>query len=225
MICAGSQTTLVIPVTPSVAGAVDRICTMLAAGSEGVLEISGSSFEARDGTPPEKHIFTENGTGWHYSGPLTVPDTVYIVGGGHVGRALAALLPGLAFRPVIIDSRDSSVLPDSPDCRWIRSAWKSAWEHMEQGSRTWALIMTPEHGADAEVLRSFHGREFRYVGMMASRKKREAIYASLLDEGVPMAFLEDVHCPVGIPIGSRTPAEIAVSIAAELIGIRAGKEL
>ncbi|MBN2585826.1 MAG: XdhC family protein, partial [Candidatus Fermentibacteraceae bacterium] len=106
--------------------------------------------------------------------------------------------------------------------RWIVSPYGSAREHMDQGEHSWAVIMTPGHRADAEVLGSLSGMALRYVGMMASSAKRAAVYRELLQNGAPAGFLEGVHCPIGLTIGSRTPKEIAVSIAAELIGIRSG---
>ncbi len=55
------------------------------------------------------------------------------------------------------------------------------------------------------------------MGMIGSRRKRDAIYRALLTEGFTREDLRRVHCPIGLPIGAHTPAEIAVSIAAELI--------
>ena len=147
---------------------------------------------------------------------------MYIVGGGHVGRALAAVLPGISFRPVIIDSREVSFMHHPPGCTWITAPFSEAHLHMEPGKNSWAVIMTPEHLADASVLGSLSGLGLRYVGLMASRRKKETIFSLLAGEGVPEAFLDSVHCPVGIPIGSRTPEEIAVSVAAELVGVRSG---
>jgi xanthine dehydrogenase accessory factor len=80
--------------------------------------------------------------------------------------------------------------------------------------------MTPGHAADSRVLESLSGKKLRYIGMMASESKRKTIFQRLLQNGVPALFLESIHCPVGISIGSRTPREIAVSIAAQLISLR-----
>jgi xanthine dehydrogenase accessory factor len=59
--------------------------------------------------------------------------------------------------------------------------------------------------------------------MIGSRRKRDAVYAALLEEGFTRRDLERVHCPIGLDIGGETPQEIAVSILAELIQVRAGK--
>jgi len=164
-----------------------------------------------------------NGDKWEYRGLLGYIDTVYIIGGGHVGQALAYTLEGLPFHPVIIDERERFVFEDPISCRWITCPYSSAHSFVAEGDRSWAVIMTPFHKADAEVLENLAGRNLRYVGMMASSSKRASIYSELLQKGVSREFLDSVHCPVGIPIGSRTPTVIAISIAAQLLGIRSCK--
>ena len=64
-----------------------------------------------------------------------------------------------------------------------------------------------------------------YIGMIGSRRKRDTIYTALLDEGFTDADIARVRCPIGLGIGADTPEEIAVSIAAELIAVRAGVSL
>ena len=71
--------------------------------------------------------------------------------------------------------------------------------------------------ADRVALRWALGTRACYVGMIGSRSKCRLIHEALLDEGVPPEQLDRVHAPIGLPIGGRTPGEIAVSIAAQLV--------
>ncbi|OPL19412.1 MAG: hypothetical protein AVO35_11045 [Candidatus Aegiribacteria sp. MLS_C] len=222
MVCSGSQITLLLPVTAGVAAAADKAVRIIRSGSTGRLRVTESGISVAEGDPPAGHSFTLNGDEWEYSGPFGIPDTVYIIGGGHVGGALARLLDGLPFVPVILDPRDRDYLGDPPPCRWIVSEWLNAYEHVPPGERSWVAVMTPGHDHDAGVLRSLFGMELRYLGLMAGRSTKEEIYSRLIEEGVSEEFLRGIHCPIGLPIGSRTPCEIAVSIAAELVGIRSG---
>lgn len=222
MICSGSQVTLIIPVTDRVAAAAAEAVGIIRSGSTGRLRITHRDISVDEGDPCEGHSFASNGEEWEYSGPFGTPDTVYIIGGGHVGRALARLLERLHFVPVIIDPRDGDFMGEPPSCRWIDSEWHRAHEHVPSGEHSWVAVMTPDHDHDGEVLRSLLGMKLRYLGLMAGRSKREEIYSRLAEEGVSGEFLRGIHCPIGLPIGSRTPCEIAVSIAAELIGIRSG---
>ena len=86
------------------------------------------------------------------------------------------------------------------------------------------VIVTRGHVADTVCLRQVVGRNLPYIGMIGSKKKNAAVFEALRGEGVAQERLARVHAPVGLPIGGRTPEEIAVSIAAELIAERQGLE-
>ena len=86
---------------------------------------------------------------------------------------------------------------------------------------SYIVIVTRGHLHDLEVLEQALRTEAGYIGMIGSRRKRNAIYAQLLDRDVSEAQLEQVRCPIGIAIEADTPEEIAVSIVGELIYQRA----
>ncbi len=160
-----------------------------------------------------------DGPDWRFRAPAGFADTVFIVGGGHVGLALSRLLAGLDVRIVVLDERmDISTLRDNVWAhRLIRAPFAEAAAHIPEGDRHYAVIMTPGHRADETVLRALAGRHLRYLGLMGSATKIRALFARLERDGVPAQALARVHAPVGVSIGSRTPEEIAISIAAEII--------
>jgi xanthine dehydrogenase accessory factor len=80
--------------------------------------------------------------------------------------------------------------------------------------------MTHAHSADALVLEALVDRSYAYLGMMGSSSKVRRIFAALEEKGIAAELLDRVHAPIGVAIASHTPAEIAVSIAAEIISIR-----
>jgi xanthine dehydrogenase accessory factor len=86
---------------------------------------------------------------------------------------------------------------------------------------TFIAIVTRGHIYDREALRAALATQPAYLGMIGSRRKRDLIYSSLMEEGVSAEALRRVHTPIGISIGAETPEEIAVSIVAELIQVRA----
>ncbi len=222
MICSGSQTTAILPLQPGMLETVNLIINILEEGKTGTLYLSSTGFSVSEHSEQTIHEFAmTGGNNWKYAGPLGFRDTVYVIGGGHVGQALVRLLQGLSFHPVIIDERKRGSFEDPPPCRWITAPYSEAHSYIPEGCHGWAVIMTPFHRADAEVLESLSRKKLKYVGMMASSSKKAKIYSELTERGVPDDFLNSVHCPIGIPIGSRTPAEIAVSIAAQLIGVKA----
>ncbi|WP_041283807.1 XdhC family protein [Desulfobacca acetoxidans] len=79
------------------------------------------------------------------------------------------------------------------------------------------MLVTRNHAYDQSVLRQALAAPAGYIGMFASRRKREAIYAALTKEGFPQKDFYRIFSPSGLAIGAETPEEIAVSIAAELI--------
>jgi len=85
-------------------------------------------------------------------------------------------------------------------------------------------VMTPHHKWDADVLYQCLQTDFVYLGMMASPKKAREIKQKMIDRGVPKELVERVSSPIGLDINSHTPAEIAVSIVAELIKVRNSKK-
>jgi xanthine dehydrogenase accessory factor len=106
----------------------------------------------------------------------------------------------LAWKKIQMDySRAGTLVPDS--------------------GRALVVIMTASHRGDATVLEQMLPKNLRYLGMMASRATAGHIMKQMLAKGFSPEQLKTVHSPVGLPINSRTPAEIAVSIAAEIIEV------
>ena len=155
--------------------------------------------------------------------PTGAGHNVLVFGCGHVCRALAPLLVQLGFRLIVVDDRpewaDPSAFPESVSvrCASIEDAVKTLPKELDE---FYVLVMTRGHGLDFECARQFVGRKVRYLGVMASKKKALELRKTLKAEGATARDIARVRMPVGLPIGSSTPGEIAVSIAAELISIR-----
>ncbi len=147
-----------------------------------------------------------------------------IVGGGHVGKAVADLAYDLDFDVWVVDDRDEFVSEDRfPRARRrISGVVRDLLPQVEVTPDTYCLIVTRGHNHDEQALEQLVQRGARYVGMIGSRRKIRMIFEDLQGLGVPMSALQAVHAPVGIPIGSQTVAEIAISICAELVAHRNG---
>lgn len=222
MICSGSQVTALLTVGADSLTDLELAEDILAGGRTGTFLLGRQGIHVREGGFRDPLSFSRTGEGgWSFTGLLGLVDTVYIVGGGHVGRALAELLVRLPFRPVIIDERPAPSL-DFP-CEWLRSLYADSHTLIPKGEHSWVVVMTPSHGADGEVLRNLAEMDLRYVGLMASRAKRQALFAELREAGTSGEWLEGVRSPIGLPIGGRSPWEIAVSVAAQLISEKCKK--
>jgi xanthine dehydrogenase accessory factor len=145
-----------------------------------------------------------------------------IVGGGHVGKAVADLAADLEFDVWMVDDRaefaSAERFPRAE--RRISGPIDRVLPDLEITSDTYCLIVTRGHHHDQEALFHLANRGARYVGLIGSRRKIKLIFDNLLALGVAREALAQVHAPLGIDIGSQSVPEIAVSIAAELVAHR-----
>jgi len=152
------------------------------------------------------------------------PDTVYLVGAGHVSLEVAWLTQRLGFRTVVIDDRPEFASKDRfPMANAVRVCpeFEDLFSGITLGQDSSIVILTRGHRFDKKALAQALDTGAGYIGMIGSSRKRDTIYQGLTADGVDPAELTRVHCPVGISIEAETPAEIAVSIAAQLIDHRA----
>ncbi|RJQ60902.1 MAG: XdhC/CoxI family protein [Desulfobacteraceae bacterium] len=158
--------------------------------------------------------------------PIHLPESAFIFGAGHIGEALAPLCRFLGFETVIIDDRASFAnrdrFPDADEIRRIES-YRDCLQNLKIDEGSFIVIVTRGHLHDKTVLAQVLKTDAGYIGMIGSRKKRDITYKALKESGFSSADLERVHCPIGLDIGAETPAEIAVSIAAEMLAVRSGR--
>ena len=188
----------------------------------GLRFLDGVSMEALRPMLLARAVYREGEESW-YVEPVSRAGRVYIFGGGHVGRALVPVLAGVEFRVTVFDNRPDfakqEVYPDA-DCV-ILGDYQDIREKVCIGPEDYVVIMTPGHQADRAVLLQAMRTEATYIGCIGSRKKIAATNAFLMENGIPKKALTRIHAPIGLPIQAETPAEIAISVAAELILHRA----
>lgn len=161
-----------------------------------------------------------------FAQPLVRAGTVYLFGAGHVSRALAQILAMAEFRTVVYDQRPEAAwrafFPDAAER--ICGPFEEALDRLEPiTEEDYAVIMTPGHQGDYEVLSQVLRTPAKYIGCIGSRKKVAAARERLLADGFTAAETGRVWAPIGLPIGGETPAEVAVSVAAQLIACRSGR--
>ncbi len=155
---------------------------------------------------------------------FAIGGNVFLVGAGHVAACTAEAAARVGFRVIVVDDRiefanrerfpladEIKVIPSFTDC----------FKGYDLDGDSYLVIVTRGHMHDMEVLDQALRTKAGYIGMIGSRKKRNAIYAHLMDKGITEAQLEQVRCPIGMAIEADTPEEIAVSIVGELIYQRA----
>jgi xanthine dehydrogenase accessory factor len=170
-------------------------------------------------------LLEQNGTRW-FSQPLTEAGFVYVFGGGHVAQELVPLLARLDFRCVVFDDRVEFARPELfPGAAGvIQGAFDRIGNYINLGANDYAVIVTRGHRWDYETWAFALRSPAAYIGVIGSRSKHAFVRDRLRATGFSEAEIHAprVHVPIGVAIGSKSPAEVAVSIAAELIKLRAG---
>ena len=154
--------------------------------------------------------------------PVLPAPVLYIFGAGHVGLELSKAAARAGFSVTVADDRESYAnsarFPEAE--KVIAEDFEKTCAGIEPTDATYIVIATRGHRDDMRVLRWAVQTEARYIGMVGSRRKAITVYRELVKEGLKPELFERVHSPVGLDIGAVTPEEIAVSITAELIGVR-----
>lgn len=150
---------------------------------------------------------------------LTCEPRALVFGAGHVAAALVPLLAELGWRCTVVDGRperaDTALFPDAEEviCRDVLEAARE----MKITAQDYLCIMTPDHETDLELLLEVLDSRAKYIGVLGSADKRRRAEALLEEKGLAPEKLDRVALPIGLHIYSRTPQEIAVSIAAQMI--------
>ena len=155
--------------------------------------------------------------------PIQTDPTLYIFGAGHLAQALSPLGKMADFRVVVIDDRpmfaNSERFPEADQV--LVEPFEMVFENLQINPQSYVVIVTRGHLYDGEVLEQAIQTDAGYIGMIGSKRKIAVLYKDLMQKGIKKQLLDRVHAPIGLHIHSETPAEIAISIMAELIKVRA----
>ena len=161
----------------------------------------------------------------HFVLPIPPPPRLIIAGAGHVGSALALIAQQMGFAVTVIDDRaDYASAARFPGALCRVGAVETELGEIQINAHTYVVIVTRGHRRDALALAAVIGSPAAYIGLIGSKRKVITIYQELQLQAVSSEAISRVHAPIGLDIGAVTPAEIAVSIAAELIAVRRAKQ-
>ena len=228
MICAGSQTNLYALCRPeSELEAVRRVASRVAAGRSGTLSIDPEGLAVADAEPdlsrPRIILERDSGGGWRYVEQLLNRRRLAILGGGHCAAALAHAMSRLGYDVSVFENRpEVAGIELARDARSVRivNDFREAGALIDYPELTWVVVMTTDFPSDVRALAGVLDRRFRFVGVMGAPAKIEEIRSRLTSEGFSRAAIERISAPVGLPIPSHTPEEIAISVAAQILQLR-----
>lgn len=181
--------------------------------------ITGPDIHKESPGLPDAPVLTAAGDETLQLEPVRPGNRVWLFGGGHVGRALVPVLTAVDFPVTVYDEREALAKPENhPLAQAVVCApYEELLHRTDIGAEDYVVVMTPGHEADYLVLSLVLRTPATYIGCIGSKRKVAFVNEKLKQAGFTEADLGRIHSPIGLPIGARTPAEIAVSIAAEMI--------
>lgn len=159
-----------------------------------------------------------------YLEPYLPPATVFVVGAGHVGRAVADLAHWLGYRVVVNDDREELATPKNvPNGDvYLPGSIEDALEQHKITRNTFIVLLTRNVMVDQEILPKLVDTPAPYVGVIGSKRRWQTTVKLLKELGLDEEQLDRFHSPVGLELNAETPEEIAVSIMAEIIMLSRG---
>ena len=222
-LCNGVQVFSIVPLTRPDRSSVEEIVRALENHETGTLTLTPAGLKF-DGRETRTTSFVGDEGKWTFTQPIGLLDTLTIVGGGHVALALSRVMATLPFRITVLDNRtELQTMDDNPFAHHKEIVdYDRIGDHVPEGDRSWVVVMTYGHKHDRQVVENLLRHDVRYLGLLGSATKVKRLFADMQNQGADPEALAKVRAPIGLPIRSHTPEEIAVSVAGEIIGVKNG---
>jgi len=225
MICSGEQSVVFLEPTTKDLPVIRTIIRCLKQNKPAILQITEQGFQVLQNRknehafrferqPNEAFLFEEN---------LGFKNLLYLIGGGHCALALSELMSKLDFHITLFDDRAD--LNTFAKNQFVHQklridTYENIGAFIPSGNDVYVVVMTVGYRTDEVVIRQLLPKNFRYFGVLGSTAKMATLLDQLRGEGVPEAQLARIRTPIGLKINSRTPEEIAVSVAGEVILVK-----
>jgi xanthine dehydrogenase accessory factor len=224
MICSGEQTILLYAVQEKDAVPIQNIIVSLEKNKNGTLTLSPEGIRFSNDTPVKDFEFSlRSEEDWLYKEKNGYKNQLFIIGGGHCAFAFSKLMSQMDFYIRIYDERrdlKTMMENDFAHEKKVVAGYTALNELIPSGNNHYVVIMTFGYRTDDIALRALLNKEFSYLGLLGSRSKIEKMFDDYRKDGISENLLKRIHTPIGLPIKSQTPEEIAVSIAAEIIQVK-----
>ncbi len=217
LICAGEQVNVLMCLGPGRAAEVLEYAASLARDAPVTLTVDASGVRFESGTIGAAGLVDETLPGWCFREHGLSRRRVAIVGAGHCGQAVARLAASVGYHVTLFDHREDrlAAVPAALVC--CVPDYADVATRLDHAETTTVLVMTSGLDTDVATLVGLAQTPTRRLGVMGSRHKIRVIRDSLAERGVNRAVIDAIQGPIGLAIKSDTPAEIAVSVVAELL--------
>jgi len=218
MICTGEQLVLFYPLNQSHLETVKEINIK----NKSAFQLTQHKLKLSDSKTDNFTFNQKSETKWGYTENINKKPTVYVFWGGHVGLATSKLLVDLNFNVTVFECRSNINTFEENTSVQKRSIidYKNVLPHIEEGQNNYVVLVTHGYITDKLILKQLINKSFKYIGMLGSKAKVKQTFKSIVADGFSKADLNSIYSPIGLPIKSQTPTEIAVSICAEIIKVK-----
>nr|WP_255689224.1 MULTISPECIES: XdhC family protein [unclassified Tenacibaculum] len=223
MICSGEQTVAFHCLHSEHITTIQELLNCLQKREKGSLQLTPNSFTFTKETIENQFDYLINtNNDWYFKEHIGFKETLYIIGGGHVGVAVSELFIKLGFHVVIFDNRENLNTLENNKFAHQKQVidYNNVSDYIIKGNTSYVAIMTNKYTDDKLVLSKLLKNNYKFMGVLGSKAKLKTMWDVLLQEGFTQKELNTVHAPIGISIKSETPEEIAVSIAAQIIQVK-----
>ena len=223
MICSGEQTIFLYNISEKDIDAVEKLISSLEKNKNGTLVLTAKGILFYDEAPKKDfdfNLITEED--WTYAEKTGYKNHLYIIGGGHCALAFSKLMSTMDFYIHLFEDREHLNTVEKNNYaheKIIVKDYSELKELIPSGENNYVVVMTFGYRTDNIAVRTLLSKDFKYFGLLGSKKKIEKMFEEYRKEGIADA-LKNIHSPIGIQIKSQTPEEIAVSIAAEIIRVK-----
>lgn len=224
MICSGEQTILIHCIRSEESNAIENIIQLLEEHKNGTLTLSPFGIRFSSDVPDFNYGFISSSEKvWEYREKIGYKNQLFIIGGGHCSLALSKLMRSLDFYIRVYDDRkDLKTIKENNAAheKFFIDSYDKIAASVPEGPSQYVVIMSFGYRSDDMAIRSFLGKNYRYLGVLGSETKINKLFDEYRKQGINENWLQQIHTPIGLDIHSQTPEEIAVSIAAEIIKIK-----
>jgi len=224
MICSGEQTIFLYRIISADLTHIEALIRSAKEMKTGTLQLNNSGIEFSDDVPEAHFEFIPTSADEFTLKEKTgFKNTLHIIGGGHCALALSKLMSEMDFYIHIYDERASlNTLEQNiyAHQRTILTSYTELTKLTRGADDTYVVVMTFGYRTDDIALRALADKTFKYLGVLGSKNKMKKLFEQYRAENISEQFLSSIRSPIGIQIKSKTTAEIAVSIAAEIISVK-----
>lgn len=224
MICSGEQTILIYRVQKKDISHIEKIIFTFEQNKNGTLHLSPAGIVFEYGLPKKDFVFNlKSEEDWSYTEKIGYKNHLYIIGGGHCALAFSKLMSAMDFYIHLFEDREGLNTMRANNYVHEKTVVKDYSELSQlipSGYNNYVVVMTIGYRTDDIAVRALLQKEFKYFGLLGSKKKIKKMFDDYRNEGIGEEALQKIHSPIGIQIKSETPEEIAVSIASEIIKVK-----